>query len=155
MTYDPVSERGVLCDFDLARIGCNNGLGATGQERTGSPPFMAFDLLQECYYFDGHSPHLYRHELESCIWALAYVLLCDAPTSSVEDWNTGNYEQCRIKKSSFLYTFEKHHALSTKHELWVTVGLPAVWWLYDALWVVEKMVGVKKNSNLNINISQE
>jgi serine/threonine protein kinase len=59
---------GVLTDFDLASwtVDIKNDRTRTSQQRTGTPPFMAYELLSGS---DG--PHLYRHDLES----LFYIML--------------------------------------------------------------------------------
>ncbi|KAK0205918.1 hypothetical protein DFS33DRAFT_543012 [Desarmillaria ectypa] len=57
---------GVLNDFDLSSLLPINE--ATSLRRTGTPPYMAFDLLKER---KDSGPHLYRHDLE----ALFYVML--------------------------------------------------------------------------------
>ena len=59
---------GVLTDFDLASFteDLKKDYAKTSQQRTGTPPFMAHELL------DGSDTlHLYRHDLES----LFYVML--------------------------------------------------------------------------------
>ena len=59
---------GVLTDFDLASWTktLNKDYTKTSQQRTGTPPFMAYGLLK------GSDPlHLYRHDLES----LFYIML--------------------------------------------------------------------------------
>jgi len=61
----------VLTDFDLAswKKELDNDYTKTSQQRTGTPPFMAYGLLK------GIDPlHLYRHDLES----LFYVMLITA-----------------------------------------------------------------------------
>jgi len=53
---------GVLTDYDLSswKIDMNSNYKTTSQQRTGTPPYMAQELLQ------GTSPlHLYRHDVES------------------------------------------------------------------------------------------
>ncbi|KAK0231492.1 hypothetical protein IW262DRAFT_1263042 [Armillaria fumosa] len=57
---------GVLIDFDLSSLIPIEE--ATSLRRTGTPPYMAFDLLKER---KDYGPHLYRHDLE----ALYYVML--------------------------------------------------------------------------------
>ena len=59
---------GVLTDYDLSswRKDLENDYTRTSQQRTGTPPYMAYELLQ------GRSAtHLYRHDLES----LFYIML--------------------------------------------------------------------------------
>ncbi|KAK0226980.1 hypothetical protein EDD85DRAFT_777171 [Armillaria nabsnona] len=57
---------GVLNDFDLSSLIPIEE--ATSLRRTGTPPYMAFDLLKE---EKDSGPHLYRYDLE----ALSYVML--------------------------------------------------------------------------------
>ncbi|SJL01227.1 uncharacterized protein ARMOST_04545 [Armillaria ostoyae] len=57
---------GVLNDFDLSSLIPIEE--ATSLRRTGTPPYMAFDLLKE---EKDSGPHLYRHDLE----AIFYVML--------------------------------------------------------------------------------
>ena len=59
---------GVLMDFDLSSWtkDMKENYSKTSQQRTGTPPFMAYELLGESDVI-----HLYRHDLES----LFYVML--------------------------------------------------------------------------------
>ena len=59
---------GVLTDFDLSswRKDLANDYSKTSQQRTGTPPYMAFGMLDE-----SEPVHLYRHDVES----LFYILL--------------------------------------------------------------------------------
>ena len=66
-----ITERkvyGVLTDYDLSSWTetLNHGYTRTSQQRTGTPPFMAHELLKGT-----SSLHLYRHDVES----LFYVML--------------------------------------------------------------------------------
>ena len=59
---------GVLTDYDLSswKKDLNDNYTRTSQQRTGTPPYMAYELLK------GTSTiHLYRHDLES----LFYIML--------------------------------------------------------------------------------
>jgi hypothetical protein len=46
----------------------------SGQERTGTAPFMAIDLLTE-ESIEGKVQHLYQHDAESFLWVFAWVCL--------------------------------------------------------------------------------
>jgi len=61
---------GVLNDFDLSSL--VSAQGRQGNERTGTVPFMALDLLTPEGQ-GGEIKHLYRHDLESFIWVLVWV----------------------------------------------------------------------------------
>ena len=71
---DPVTKRGFLNDFDLARLSSPNR-GPSTTDNTGTLPFLALDLLSE-RAFKGQVPRLYRHEAESFTWCLIYICIC-------------------------------------------------------------------------------
>ena len=87
-TGDPV---GILNNFDLATWVEHH---TTNNDRTGTIPFMALDMLKGG--LDGRIPRLYRHDLESFSWVLAYVTVAyieyenhtikDSPAGAVEKW---------------------------------------------------------------------
>jgi len=61
---------GVLNDYDLSSTRQD---GPSGNQRTGTVPFMAIDLLME-QALEGTVENLYRHDAESLIWVLVCVL---------------------------------------------------------------------------------
>jgi len=66
----PKKVYGVLTDYDLSSWtdSLNPGYSKTSQQRTGTPPYMAQELLQ------GTSPlHLYRHDVESLFYVMLLV----------------------------------------------------------------------------------
>ena len=67
---------GVLMDFDLSswKKDLKSDYTITSQQRTGTPPYMAQELLLGI-----NRPHLYRHDLES----LFYVMLLTATRHSI------------------------------------------------------------------------
>ena len=69
--WDDEGKVGILNDFDLARFA--DQTGASGQDNTGTLPFMALDLLSE-EGLRGEIPRRYRHEAESFTWSL--ICLC-------------------------------------------------------------------------------
>ena len=69
--WDDRRKVGILNDFDLAKLA--DQAGATGQDNTGTLPFMALDLLSE-KGLRGEIPRRYRHEAESFAWCL--ICLC-------------------------------------------------------------------------------
>jgi len=81
--WDDRRRVGVLNDFDLARFA--DQAGASGQDNTGTLPFMALDLLSE-EGLRGEIPRRYRHEAESFAWTL--ICLC---LSTVEGKDGKNY----------------------------------------------------------------
>jgi hypothetical protein len=64
-TGEPV---GVVNDFDLATWVDHS---TTNNDRTGTIPFMAIDLLDGG--LEKRIPRLYRHDMESFSWILAYI----------------------------------------------------------------------------------
>jgi hypothetical protein len=79
-TGDPV---GIVNDFDLAAW---IGHLTSNIDRTGTIPFMAIDLLDGG--LDRRIPRLYRHDLESFCWVLAFTTVADI-----------EYQDCTIKVS--------------------------------------------------------
>ena len=67
LMWDDRRKVGVLNDFDLARFADQKG--ASGQDNTGTMPYMALDLLS-VKGLRGEIPRLYRHEAESFAWSL-------------------------------------------------------------------------------------
>ena len=63
---------GIVNDFDLATW---VGHSTTNSDRTGTIPFMAIDLLDGG--LDNCAPRLYRHDLESFCWVLAYITVAE------------------------------------------------------------------------------
>ena len=72
--YDPVTKRGVLNDFDLARWSAPDRQ-PNAKDNTGTLPFLALDLLNESS-FKGLVRRLYRHDAESFTWCLIYACIC-------------------------------------------------------------------------------
>ena len=59
---------GVLNDFDLASFR-DRLTGPSSNQRTGTPPFMAIDILKD----EGGTQHMYRHDLESIFYVMVVV----------------------------------------------------------------------------------
>ena len=91
MMFDPVTKRGVLNDFDLARWSAPNRK-PSAEDNTGTLPFLALDLLNDAA-LEGRVRRLYRHDAESFAWCLIYLYVC-----------MGTDDQGRIKTM-------KHHPL--------------------------------------------
>ncbi|KAG1804415.1 uncharacterized protein BJ212DRAFT_1486696 [Suillus subaureus] len=99
---------GVLNDYDLSSLA--NDPGPRGNERTGTVPFMALDLLTEEGQ-RGEIKHLYRHDLESFVWCLAWIslryengALLPAESRPFDEWATLDAVTCGVKK----YYFQGH-----------------------------------------------
>ena len=60
---------GVLNDYDLASW---DKFPTTNGDRTGTVPFMALELLRGG--LEQRIPRLYRHDAESFVWVLAYLI---------------------------------------------------------------------------------
>ena len=155
--YVPDSSRedgqravGVLCDFDLAQKSAEPsvdhimkdllqsdprtahiGAGMSKIEqvqptyRTGTGPFMALDILG--YYQP--PAHLYRHDLESFFWVLAWFIIAyDSKTKkvrSIEEWCNNDYATVAREKASFLdrpCTLLENVASEEYKALWDTWG---------------------------------
>lgn len=87
---------GILNDFDLAgfmKPGVRNP-EKRGWERTGSIAFMSMDLLKNP---DGKQKRWYRHDLESFVWCLLWVMMDKPPLSWLDD----GFEEVWGSKSLF------------------------------------------------------
>ena len=100
---------GVLNDFDLASImepGATSPL-KIGIRRTGTPLFMAVDLLSDEALSMG-VPRLYRHDLESFAWILLYASTCvkdgkeNMDVEPFRHWVSISTSQLQEKKLMFL-----------------------------------------------------
>jgi serine/threonine protein kinase len=97
---------GVLNDYDLSSLATVQG--PEGNERTGTVPFMAIDLLTEQGQ-RGEVKHLYRHDLESFMWVLVWVSfrykdgrLLSRKSRRLDLWATVPAEDCGKEKVFFL-----------------------------------------------------
>ncbi|KAG2341860.1 hypothetical protein BDR05DRAFT_1060724 [Suillus weaverae] len=97
---------GVLNDYDLSSLA--NAVGPQGNERTGTVPFMALDLLTPEAQ-RGEVKHLYRHDLESFMWCFIWVclryregVLLPAKLRPLDDWATLDAVACGKEKLFFL-----------------------------------------------------
>ncbi|KAH0825992.1 hypothetical protein J3R83DRAFT_7461 [Lanmaoa asiatica] len=95
---------GVLNDFDLATV---QGT-VRGNERTGTIPFMAIELLSE-EGLAGHISHKYEHDLESFLWVLVWICLrydkgkLRAPGNRpLDKWGKVDAPTCGKEKLAFL-----------------------------------------------------
>ncbi|KAG2080319.1 uncharacterized protein F5147DRAFT_591552 [Suillus discolor] len=93
---------GVLNDYDLSSLA--NGQGPQGNERTGTVPFMARELLTEDDQ-QGKVKHLYHHDLESFMWVFAWICLryregvfLPRRLRSFDEWATLGAVACGEKK---------------------------------------------------------
>lgn len=99
---------GVLNDYDLSSLASAHG--PQGNERTGTVPFMALDLLTPKGQ-GGEVKHLYRHDLESFIWVLVWVCLRYKDGTLLQfnrpfdDWATKDAVTVGEKKAFFLINF--------------------------------------------------
>ena len=71
---DPVTKRGVLNDFDLARMSAPDRRSSE-LDNVETLPFLALDLLDE-WISEHQERDLYRHDAESFTWVLVYICIC-------------------------------------------------------------------------------
>ncbi|KAG2096083.1 uncharacterized protein F5147DRAFT_393285 [Suillus discolor] len=99
---------GVLNDYDLSSLA--DDPGPRGNERTGTVPFMALDLLTKDGQ-QGKVKHLYRHDLESFMWVFAWIclryrqgVLLSRRLRPLDEWATLDAIACRKEKLDFLHS---------------------------------------------------
>lgn len=127
--YNPRTGRGTFYDPDIAVVRKPGGHECTATECTSTIPFIALDLLGK-WYIDGRTARLYRHDLESCIWILLYVLFrgrSDAQDAMLNAWNTGDYDLCQAKKNAFLWDANWKPSCDYA-EVWSEIGLDIILW---------------------------
>ncbi|KIN99501.1 hypothetical protein M404DRAFT_810069 [Pisolithus tinctorius Marx 270] len=95
---------GVLNDYDLSSLADSSNL--LGNERTGTMPFMAIDLLEEDGQ-DGKVEHLYRHDMESFIYVFIWISLQymngkPLHPGPLDSWTKVDARECSKKKIYFL-----------------------------------------------------
>ncbi|KAG1741267.1 hypothetical protein EDB19DRAFT_1705067, partial [Suillus lakei] len=94
---------GVLNDFDLS----STQDSPSGQERTGTVPFMAIELLTKDA-IEGKVKHRYQHDAESFIWVLTWVCLryrrgrLLRKGRPLDEWLKVDVHGCRKEKTDFL-----------------------------------------------------
>ncbi|KAG1826552.1 hypothetical protein EV424DRAFT_1643290 [Suillus variegatus] len=96
---------GVLNDYNLSSLA--DDPGPRGNERTGTVPFIAVDLLTEEGQ-QGKVEHLHRHDLESFIWCFAWIslrydngVLLPQRLCPFDEWATLDTVACGEKKYVF------------------------------------------------------
>ena len=111
---------GVLNDYDLS----STRNVPTGQERTGTVPFMAIALLTQDA-LAGKVEHLYVHDAESFIWVLTWVCLRYEDGKllrqgrQLDSWLAADANRCREKKNDFLATrIRTIHPSASHQESW-------------------------------------
>ncbi|KAG1807196.1 hypothetical protein EV424DRAFT_248780 [Suillus variegatus] len=116
---------GVLNDYDLSSLA--TALGPQGNERTGTIPFMALDLLSKKGQ-RGEVKHLYRHDLESFVWVLVWVSLrykdgrlLSRKFRPFDEWATVDAETCGEKKSFFQTNFLQYEFFAVDQRMWELV----------------------------------
>ncbi|KIK40988.1 hypothetical protein CY34DRAFT_806585 [Suillus luteus UH-Slu-Lm8-n1] len=94
---------GVLNDFDLSSTRDT----PSGQERTGTVPFMAIALLKKDA-IEGKVQHLYQHDAESFLWVFAWVCLRYEKGQllrkgrPLDEWLKFDAIRCHSEKAAFL-----------------------------------------------------
>ncbi|KAG1779616.1 hypothetical protein EV702DRAFT_1194993 [Suillus placidus] len=113
---------GVLNDYDLSSLA--NVPGPQGNERTGTVPFMALDLLTAKAQ-QGEVKHLYRHDLESFMWVFIWIclryrkgVLLPPASRPFDEWATSGATTCRMHKLDFLDSLGEVYRLGIKRRMW-------------------------------------
>ncbi|KAG1768862.1 hypothetical protein EDD22DRAFT_213758, partial [Suillus occidentalis] len=105
---------GILIDFDFS-------LSRSGQEWTGTVPFMTIKLLTK-NAIEGKVKHLYRHDAESFLWVLTWVSLRYQEGQllrkgrPLDEWLKLDAIQCHDKKTGFLTTHRHGMITSQSHK---------------------------------------
>jgi hypothetical protein len=112
---------GVLNNYDLSSLAIAQD--PQGNKCTGTVPFMALDLLSKQGQ-RGEIKHLYRHDLESFMWVLAWVCLHykggKLLTSGrpLDEWATKDAETVAKEKTFFLYHLWDYQRPGIDQHMW-------------------------------------
>jgi serine/threonine protein kinase len=123
---------GVLNDFDLSSTQDT----PLGQERTGTVPFMALDLLTK-EAIEGQVKHTYQHDAEAFIWVLTWVCICYedglyiGKRTVLHDWLRVDALGCHKEKFSFLGHGRKVIQPSSSHEATWEVAESCLFTIYS------------------------
>ncbi|KAG2070795.1 hypothetical protein BDR04DRAFT_1053775 [Suillus decipiens] len=125
---------GVLNDYDLSSLA--NVAGPQGNERTGTVPFMALELLTPSAQ-RGEVKHLYRHDLESFMWVFAWIslryrqgILLPRGLRPFDEWATLGAVACGKEKLFFLNNMTASAPSDMNQDIWN--------FLVDSLLVLKK-----------------
>jgi hypothetical protein len=125
---------GVLNDYDLSSLA--DDPGPRGNERTGTVPFMALELLSPSAQ-RGEVKHLYRHDLESFMWVFAWIfmryregVLLPQGLRPFDEWATLGPVACGKEKLFFLNNMEASAPSDIDEDIWN--------FLVDSLLVLKK-----------------
>ena len=134
--FNSSTKKGILNDFDLSTI-MDPGIDTppkSGQEHTGTKPFMALELLTEDGY-SGNVQRRYRHELESFTWVLAWAAGCvsvnpiqEKIVAPFDGWVGVDHITVREKKMIFLYDWK------VPSESWLPVATQKSLRRFMAVW---------------------
>jgi Fungal protein kinase len=140
--HDKENNSGVLNDSDLSYWAGNER--HLGNERPGTLPFLALDLLAD-KAIDGPIARLYRHDAKSFAWVLLWICcryeggheIHDAP---LQDLVRTHYKQCFEKKLSMPFTITTIRPTMFYEDHWF-----AVTFLID--WVIKKRLATNSWSS--------
>ncbi|KAF8597083.1 hypothetical protein BDV93DRAFT_499913 [Ceratobasidium sp. AG-I] len=85
----------------------------SARECASTTEFLAGELLDERYW-RGKIQVLYRHDLESFVWILLWVLVCfhegkETVPANLKEWQTAEYRRCRGSRLLFLLDLPTFH----------------------------------------------
>ncbi|KAG2131322.1 hypothetical protein DEU56DRAFT_813989 [Suillus clintonianus] len=143
---------GVLNDYDLSLL--KEALGPQGNERTGTVPFMALDLLAPKAQ-RGEVKHLYRHDMESFVWVFIWICfrynsegdLLPPAARRFDAWATLGASTCREKKRDFLADMGR---CSRPND----IGRLTWFFLLQCAWVLEEYRHHRSNQQLGQKLSR-
>jgi len=132
---------GILNDFDLATWVDHP---TANNDRTGTIPFMAIDLLEGG--FEDCRPRLYRHDMESFVWVLAYITVATImykgdtikisplSTSTVDTWFKDDDQKDRnahVSSKRHLHSeYGQIEEVSGRYNRYEDVVRQMTWYLY-------------------------
>ncbi|KAF5326201.1 hypothetical protein D9611_000694 [Ephemerocybe angulata] len=151
LMYDKKDKKPKLCDFDLSHV--SDQERPSGHSNTGTWAFMAMELLTQ-KAMDGRVPRLYRHDFESFIAVLVWVVFRYrdgklVPDPPLEEWVQNQYEMCGVRRK---HTFDE---ISTGSLAGPTSLSPAMWGvIVNAVTFLQAYIGTREGLSGNIRLME-
>ncbi|KAF6749894.1 hypothetical protein DFP72DRAFT_773468, partial [Ephemerocybe angulata] len=100
LMFDDKNKKPKLCDFDLSHV--SGRKRPSVHSNTGTWAFMAMELLTK-KAMDGRVPRLYRHDFESFIAVLVWVVFRYrdgelVPNPPLEEWVQNRFNECAASR---------------------------------------------------------
>ncbi|KAK7687798.1 hypothetical protein QCA50_009017 [Cerrena zonata] len=138
LMVNPISEDGILSDFDLATTVDSDTIDVDpshGVNPTGTMVFMSLELLREVGQQGRVPTRLYRHDLESFCWVLFWIGYCYdngkfRPRYPCTEWINVTPAICHGLKCAILQTMGNVKATNSYIQYQFSLAELVAYWVY-------------------------